>query len=358
MMTDDNLQKIKSEASTTECDSCGGDMHYDPETKQLKCIFCGSVQDIELSRGNVQELSISEIHKRDFDWNIEPRVIVCENCGGQTITEPNDETGYCDYCGSQHIVIRKEENLGMKPQGIVPFTVVKDSAKEKMSSWVKRQWLAPNDLKERFRGKDLKGIFMPYWTFDSHVYAHYDVQIGNYYYTGTGKERKRHTRWHHHSGSHNKAYDDVLVTAVEFKEPGLLKKIEPFHTTGNQVVDYKPDFLAGYRARKYTVMPDSALHEAQDYMEDDIASEIKRGLHGDTYKHYRQSCSHNGQHFKHILLPVYMTAYEYNSKIYNVLINGQTGEVQGKAPLSPIKVAGLVVLGIALAGLIYYFANS
>lgn len=64
------------------------------------------------------------------------------------------------------------------------------------------------------------------------------------------------------------------------------------------------------------------------------------------------------EHYKHILLPVYMTAYEYNSKIYNVLINGQTGEVQGKAPLSPWKVTGLIVLGAILAGVIYYVSNS
>lgn len=358
MMTEDNIQKVQSEASTTECDSCGGDMKYDPESKQLKCQFCGSVKAIDVTRAQVAELKIGEMNQRDFDWSIEPRVIVCENCGGQTITEPNDETSYCDYCGSQHIVIRKEENLGMKPQGLVPFDVTMDKAKTMMGTWVKRQWLAPNDLKERFLGKDLKGVFMPYWTFDAHLYAHYDVQIGTYYYTGSGKERKRHTRWRHHSGAHNKAYDDVLVTAVTFKEPGLLKKIEPFHTTGNQVVDYKPDYLAGYRARKYTIMPETAYGEARSFMESDIASDIKRGLHGDTYRHYRQSCSHTDQHFKHILLPVYMTAYEYKNKIYNVLINGQTGEVQGKAPLSPIKVAGLVLLGIALAGVIYYISNS
>lgn len=349
--------KIRSEASTADCDNCGGDMAYDPETKQLKCMFCGSLQPIDHATDQVVENRLSSMHERDFSWDISAKVIECKNCGGQTITEPNDETGYCNYCGSQHIVERDDDNMGMKPQGMIPYDITLVQAKAKMEKWVKKRWLAPNDLKQRFIGKDLKGIYMPYWTFDSKVHSDYHVRIGDYYYTGTGDERKRKTRWRSHSGSHDKFFDDVLVSAVEFKEPGLLKKIEPFWTQEGKVVNYRPEYLTGYHARKYTIMPDTAWNQAKHDMKQEMEYEIKRMLPGDTYENFRQSVFYKDEHYKHILLPVYMTAYEYSSKIYNVLINGQTGEVQGKAPYSPWKVTGLVLAGIAIALGIYWFSN-
>lgn len=352
------IDKIKSEASTADCNNCGGDLAYDPETKKLKCMFCGSLQDIEVATDNVIEQKLSSMKDQDFSWDITAKIIECKNCGGQTITEANDETSYCNYCGSQHIVEREDHNMGMKPQGLVPYGVSLDQAKGKMEQWVKKRWLAPNDLKERFIGKDLKGVYMPYWTFDSRVHSDYDVRIGDYYYVGSGDDRKRKTRWRNHSGSHDKFFDDVLIAAVDFMEPGLLKKIEPFRTNEGEVVNYKSDYLSGYHARKYTIMPDKAWLTAKDTMNKEMEHEIKRSLPGDTYENFHQSLYYREEHYKHILLPVYMTAYEYSSKIYNVLINGQTGEVQGKAPYSPWKISGLVVLGIIIAAIIYMVSNS
>ena len=59
--------------------------------------------------------------------------------------------------------------------------------------------------------------------------------------------------------------------------------------------------------------------------------------------------------FKHVLLPVWIAAYRYKDKPYQFLVNGQTGEVVGKAPWSFWKifffslfcVAVVVVLALA-----------
>jgi hypothetical protein len=53
--------------------------------------------------------------------------------------------------------------------------------------------------------------------------------------------------------------------------------------------------------------------------------------------------------WKHILLPVYVSSYLYKGKRFNFLVNGQTGEVQGEAPLSWAKIGGLIA---AVAGII------
>ncbi|MBS1707727.1 MAG: primosomal protein N' (replication factor Y) - superfamily II helicase, partial [Armatimonadetes bacterium] len=49
----------------------------------------------------------------------------------------------------------------------------------------------------------------------------------------------------------------------------------------------------------------------------------------------------------------------YKGKTWNYLVNGQTGEIQGEAPISAWKVAIAVVLGLLLiGGIIYLYSQS
>jgi hypothetical protein len=48
-------------------------------------------------------------------------------------------------------------------------------------------------------------------------------------------------------------------------------------------------------------------------------------------------------HFKHVLLPVWMSAYRFRDKTYRFLVNGQTGEVAGESPVSWQRVTFLVI---------------
>ncbi len=350
----------QGEAHTADCDACGGDMYYSPGKKCLVCKFCGSTKEIEFTSDQVVEISFDDVedYVNATNWEMATKVVECKNCGGETVAAPEDETTYCIFCGSQHMVVHQESDAGLKPQGVVPYEINYKDARARMDVWVKRRWLAPRDLKDRFRGKNLKGVYMPYWTFDADVRANYHCRVGDYYYEGQGDKRKRHTRWRSYSGTYRQMFDDDLVLGIDSEEARLMRRIEPFRTDTRTVVDYKPDYLAGYMAKKHTIKPTPAWHISQEHMSNQIASEIKRQLPGDTYDSYRQSVSYRDVTFKHILLPVYMSAYEYNSKIYNVLINGQTGEVQGSAPISPVKVAGLIVLGIAIAAIVLMISNG
>ena len=52
-----------------------------------------------------------------------------------------------------------------------------------------------------------------------------------------------------------------------------------------------------------------------------------------------------------VLVPVWILTYEYRSRRYRFLLNGQTGKIEGNAPLSPWKllaVFGAVVLVLVL----------
>ena len=59
--------------------------------------------------------------------------------------------------------------------------------------------------------------------------------------------------------------------------------------------------------------------------------------------------------YKYLLLPVYVGATRWKKKVYNFFVNGRNGKVAGKMPLSPLKILGVVVLGLAVVGLFAYF---
>ena len=61
--------------------------------------------------------------------------------------------------------------------------------------------------------------------------------------------------------------------------------------------------------------------------------------------------------YKHVLFPVWIASYRYKDKIYHFLVNGQTGEVQGEAPISWIKVA-LVVIFVLIVIMVLFLLFS
>ncbi len=62
--------------------------------------------------------------------------------------------------------------------------------------------------------------------------------------------------------------------------------------------------------------------------------------------------------FKHILLPVWLSAYRYRGKVYRFMVNGRTGEVQGERPWSRIKITLAVLVVIMLTLLITYLLDN
>jgi hypothetical protein len=59
--------------------------------------------------------------------------------------------------------------------------------------------------------------------------------------------------------------------------------------------------------------------------------------------------------FKHILLPVWISAYRFKDKVYRFLVNARTGEVQGERPWSWIKITLAAVVALMVVGVIIFF---
>lgn len=359
----------KATSSTLPCAQCGAELNFSPGQGTLKCQYCGHSQTITFAAGAaVIEYDLNDAMARYLGQAQVPppsgvRQIKCQECSAEIIVPAGEETARCDYCGSRKTLQVEMPAQVLRPASVLPFRFESAEAEQKFRAWLKGLWFRPNALKARNTVEELNGIYAPYWTFDSQTSAFWTAQRGDYYYVtehytdSQGKRQSkqvRKTRWTWVSGSRRDHFDDWLVCAsnqLRERLKSLVEEIEPFPT--RELVPFDDKFLAGFRAERYSVDLKQGWEIAKSGIYAEVTTRCSRDVGGDTQRYLDVRASFFGQSFKLTLLPLYVLAYRFNNKVYNVLINGATGEVQGQAPLSWIKIT-LLILGIlALCGGIY-----
>ncbi|MCC6422367.1 MAG: hypothetical protein IT447_02725 [Phycisphaerales bacterium] len=88
-------------------------------------------------------------------------------------------------------------------------------------------------------------------------------------------------------------------------------------------------------------------------MQPTIDGSIRGDIGGDEQQIDSKDSAYHDISYKHILLPVWISAYRYRDKTFRFLVNARTGEVQGERPISWVKVMMLVVFILAALVLIW-----
>src|SRR5690606_11581455 len=223
-------------------------------------------------------------------------------------------------------------------------------AEAQFSRWVRSRWFAPNALKSVDRLHKLQGLYAPYWTYDAMTYTFFTGMRGDDYYvtvgSGNNKRRERRTRWTRVEGQVNHWFDDVLVCSSRNLPAKLVEKLEPWdlaHCTA-----YRKDYISGFRSERYQVDAREGFALAREKMDDQIKSFVRARIGGDRQQIHSIKTMIDGVTFKYILLPMWVAAYNFSGKKYQILINARSGVVIGERPWSWIKIT-LFVLAILAA---------
>lgn len=340
------------------CSSCGADLLFEPGDGFLTCPYCGHKQAIPESTEQVQEQSYEQ-HLRIRPEQMEKLAVnalevQCQSCGAKSIFTPPQVAGRCEFCGVQIVAQPKSADPILTPGGLLPFRITQQQASSALRQWLSSRWFAPNDLKRFAQPEAIHGIYLPFWTYDTNTATYYTGQRGEYYYvTETYYERDqqgrqvprtrqvRHTRWHSASGTVTGGFDDVLIPATVSLPPNRLAALEPWDLT--ELRSYEPAFLSGFKAQRYQVDLKQGFELVKQVIAPAIETEVRRDIGGDEQRIDSLSTAYSEIMFKHLLLPVYAGAYRYNGKLFQILVNGRTGEIQGERPYSVWKIALLVV---------------
>ena len=340
------------------CPSCGAALMFDPSSQKMTCPYCSSEVDIEHTKIGIAEKNFNAGLKLEGeDWAGDNISVKCEQCGATTIVDTYNLSSKCAFCGSPNI--KKIDNLtGIKPESLIPFKIQKAKAEELFTKWIKRKLFAPNKIRKHQEIIEMKGIYIPHWTYDSDTYSAYTAQAGEYYYVTetdwveeNGKrkmvtKRVRKTRWYPVSGDYSVFFDDILINASKNVDNEIINKIEPFHF--NELVKYKPDYLSGFGAERYSVDLNEGWKQARDNIDGSIRHGVTQKINADEVRSLRVNTTYKNITYKHLLLPIWISSYKHGKKAYNFMVNGQTGEVQGKAPVSALKVIGTILAVAAI----------
>lgn len=349
------------------CKNCGSELLYAPGTTDLKCDYCGHTVTISASENELEELALKNYlgEMGEQSHSEEITMIQCKNCGANQHIEEHYKSLHCVYCATPLIVddIYKEEWI--VPGAVLPFQIAQEKAHQIFQKWVKGLWFAPNNLKKAILDpQNTKGLYAPYWTFDAQLYADYTGQRGEYYYVtktvGSGENKRkvqeRRTRWYPAAGNVSGFVDDTLTKASNQKSGIIPKKIERWNL--KLLKPFDTSFLSGFITEKYTI-PLKSGHEQAEKVAHQIADTwSRRDIGGDTQNIHSLEVKLSEETFKHILLPVYISAYTFKSKRYNFFVNGQSGKLSGQRPYSFWKIFFFVLSILIVIFVIYFFLSK
>jgi hypothetical protein len=147
--------------------------------------------------------------------------------------------------------------------------------------------------------------------------------------------------WYPASGEVSRHFDGVLVPASRAVAEAKLNGLEPWDL--QSLCPYEPAYLAGFKAQRYQLELPDGFEKAKGVMYRTIENDVRRDIGGDEQQVENVETLYAKVMFRHLLLPVWIGAYRFQNKVYQVAVNARTGEVQGERPYSTAKIALLVV---------------
>lgn len=352
-----NVEASPEKVHHFPCPSCGADLLYEPRDGFLTCPYCGHKEAIPQSAAEVVE--------RSFEQYLQVRPeqmgqlasgaleVQCQSCGAKSLFVPPEVAGRCEFCGVQIVAQAKSADPIVAPEGLLPFAIVQQQATANLREWLSSRWFAPNGLKQFAEPEAIHGIYIPFWTYDTNTTTYYTGQRGDHYYEtehywdtdakGNRERRSRQvqrTRWTPASGTVSRWFDDVLIPATLSLSSNKLHALQPWDLEALQ--PYNPAFLSGFKAQRYQVDLGQGFEFVKQIIAGQIESDVHEDIGGDVQTIEELSTHYSGITFKHLLLPVYAGAYRFNGKVFQIVVNARTGEIQGDRPYSVWKILLLI----------------
>ena len=388
------------------CENCGASLRFRPGQQVLVCDYCGYEQRIgggaarapaRQSKGgaeaeaailanpetgralqwdaahkspDLQEVPLDRGLRLDADSAIaqDVRTLSCPNCGARFEISGDSHAAVCPFCATP-VVTDTGTSRRIKPQGVLPFALTETQARKAMEDWLGGLWFAPSGLTAYARrGRRMRGVYQPFWTFDADTVSAYSGQRGDAYYETIhvtqeidGRQQRvprqvRRIRWRPVGGRVTRRFNDVLVLASASLPRRFSDGMTPWDLS--HLRPYSPEYLAGFEAEGYTIPLADGHAIARQDMAGVILNDARRDIGGDEQRVDRIQTDYVAETFKHILLPVWAAAYRYNGRSFRFVVNGQSGRVMGQRPWSVWKIAAAILAALVALAVFLYLGQA
>lgn len=339
-------------------------MDFDPQTGMMKCQSCGNTVAIPASTTVVVAHALEDALAHVTPLSEVALEVNCDGCGSVVVFEPPEVAGACSFCGAMIVAQPKAADPMIAPDAVLPVKVTKEAAQTEVRQWIATRWFAPNALQKMAQEEGIAGVYLPFWTYAADTSSQYTGERGVHYwetetYTVTdsnGNQRQEsrqvmRTAWSPARGYVARRFDDVLVPATKSVNEARLNALEPWDLPA--LCAYDPEYLAGFKAQRYQVELPAGFEKAKILMEHQIEHDVRGDIGGDEQRIDHVDTATSNETFRHLLLPVWIGAYRFQGKVFQVVVNARTGEVQGERPYSAMKIA-MLVIGILILILVLW----
>lgn len=353
-----------------KCPCCGGAIEFNSSVQKMKCPYCDTEFEMETLKAYDDELQSD--NNTSMDWNTDAietwseedagdlSVYVCQSCGGEIVSDENTAASICPFCDSP-ITLRGRLKGELKPDYIIPFKLDKKAAKEKFAEHLKGKKLLPRVFKGEAHIDEIKGMYVPYWLFDSKV----DVHMR---YKATRIRSWSDSRYNYTETSHfaviregDLSFSHVPVDGSEKMADDLMESLEPYNF--KEAVSFQSAYFAGYYADKYDVDEKASITRANERIRHSTEDKFIRTVTG-----YSSVVPDGGNiqlvdgKTHYAMYPVWILNTTWNGERYLFAMNGQTGKFVGNLPVDKslmkkyfLKMMGITtVIAYALLALIWF----
>lgn len=328
-----------------KCPNCGGNMTFDPEKQLLHCDYCGNeskVEDVE-----------REKREDDVEQNLSnTKVYECPNCGAEIITDEYTAATYCAYCGAATILSDRLNNV-IKPQSVIPFKYDRKTALNKIKKWCHGGLFTPSDFLNANNIQKLSGIYVPFWLYDFKTNIDLKANCTKERSYTKGDYRYIETSYYTVTRNIDAEFNRIPLDSSIKMDDEIMGMLEPFDY--NELKNFEMGYLSGYMAEKFNYRAEELIEKARKKAEDGAYNIARKDIAGYSSVSitYRNATAKSTK-IEYSLLPVWLYKYTYKGKEYIFAMNGQTGKIIGKPPISTTKaIIVFVTLFIAILLIVY-----
>lgn len=340
------------------CPQCGGTTAFSAASGGLTCAHCGYFQPpTTRAVGQVaeeREFTVETLQQAERGWGEARLDLECQNCGARTSLPQEILTHTCPFCGSNRVIQRQSAQEELRPRFLIPFKIEAGACQGIARQWLGSSWMTPSTLKDIANQALFKGVYLPFWTFDSRLSAAWRAEVGHtvtesYYERGEHKTRTK-TVWRWESGQVQLTVDDLTVPGTGHASTALLNQVQPFDMDG--LCPYEPAYMAGFGAQSFDIPLDKAWETGRQLMREQARKACEGQASSSQIRNFSMELDFAAETWRYLLLPVYLATYTYDRRTFQAMINGQTGAVAGQRPVDWTRVwlaiAALLAPGLLL----------
>ena len=323
-------------AITYKCPNCPANLRLDPQTQKFVCDFCGS------------SFTLDELTKKEpapqtktDDFNKQTRLYHCQNCGAEVFTDDTTAATFCIYCHSP-VVLSGELSGDFKPDQVIPFKVSKEEVKEKLMLWCRKKKFIDSAFIDSAQLEKLSGVYFPYFIVDGKVQGSMHRRGKKIRTWRQGNYRYTQTDTYQIDREGEIAFEDIPINALNKEHTYILNGIQPFEQ--KKAVPFEMAYLAGFMADKRNIEKQDAMPTVQA-----IASDFTRAQFNQSAQGYVSFGAGDENYkltktvFSYVLMPAWMLTYNYGKSQFFFAMNGDSGKIAGRVPLSKKKLLGLFI---------------